>query len=263
MRPNSIKRKIARGECVLNGWLSSPNSYGAEVVGHSGFDTVTVDMQHGMIGFDAALPMMQALSSTPAMPLVRVPSLNGPQIMQMLDAGAYGIICPMISTEADARAFVAACRYPPAGERSFGPTRGLLYGGPDYFANANETILTLAMIETRKGLENLDAILAVEGLDGIYIGPNDLCLALGLAPSSEPADAKGRDTIADLRARVAKAGKVSGIVCSGPAAAAQRAAEGFDMVTPGNDAGWLRGWVRAARAEMGEAPSVASGRSGY
>ena len=195
MRPNTVKQKIADGGCVLNGWLSSPNSYGAEVVGHSGFDSVTVDMQHGMIGFDAAMPMLQALSATPAMPIVRVPSLNGPQIMQALDAGAYGIICPMISTEDDARAFVSACRYPPHGERSFGPTRGLLYGGADYFAKANDTILTLAMIETQQGLDNLDAILAVEGLDGVFIGPNDLCLALGLAPSSEPADPKGRDTI--------------------------------------------------------------------
>lgn len=263
MRPNTVKQKIADGGCVLNGWLSSPNSYGAEVVGHSGFDSVTVDMQHGMIGFDAAMPMLQALSATPAMPIVRVPSLNGPQIMQALDAGAYGIICPMISTEDDARAFVSACRYPPHGERSFGPTRGLLYGGADYFAKANDTILTLAMIETQQGLDNLDAILAVEGLDGVFIGPNDLCLALGLAPSSEPADPKGRDTIEDLRARISAAGKISGIFCSGPAAAAARKAQGFDMVTPGNDTGWLRGWAQAALAEMGETTGGTANRSGY
>ena len=251
MRPNAAKRKLAAGGCVLNGWLSVPSGYSAEVVGHGGFDSVTVDMQHGMIGFDAALPMLQALSSTPATPLVRVPALDGPAIMLALDAGAYGVICPMISTAAEARALVSACRYPPSGTRSFGPTRGLLYGGADYTAHADDEMLVLAMIETREGLDNVDAILAVEGLDGVFVGPNDLCLAFGCAPASEPSESKAHDAILSVRDRAAAAGKVSGIFCSGPGAAARRRDEGFGLVTPGNDAGWLKAWGRAALDAMG------------
>ena len=113
-----------------------------------GFDSVTVDLQHGMIGFDAAVAMLQAIASTPAVPLARVSRNEPALVMQLLDAGAYGIICPMISTVAEAELFVSACRYPPRGQRSFGPARGLLYGGPDYFDHADGEILTLAMLET-------------------------------------------------------------------------------------------------------------------
>ena len=122
MRRNEIKAAWAEGRGVVNGWLGMPCAYAAEVVGHAGFDAVTVDLQHGMIGFDQAIAMLQALSATPAQPFARVSTNDGPQIMRLLDAGAYGLICPMISTAEQARALVAACRYPPVGNRSFGPT---------------------------------------------------------------------------------------------------------------------------------------------
>src|SRR5690554_2533342 len=161
-----------------------------------------------MIGFDSALPMFQALSATPAIPLARVPVNDGAQIMRLLDAGAYGIICPMISTVDDAARFVSACRYPPKGDRSFGPSRGLLYGGADYYHHADNEILRIGMIETREGLANLDDILSVEGLDGIYIGPNDLSLALGEAPSSEPTAAEVVQAIAHIQERATAHNKI-------------------------------------------------------
>lgn len=248
MRRNEIRALKAAGRPIVNAWLSIGAPYAAEAIAHQGFDSATVDCQHGMIGFDVALAMLQAISTTTAVPLVR-PSCNDPaEIMRYLDAGAYGVICPMISTAADAAALVSACRYPPAGSRSFGPARGLLYGGADYLDAANQELLVLAMIETAEGLDNVDAIVATPGLDGIYVGPNDLALTLGHAPASESADPIVMAAIERIRAAVKAAGKLSGIFCSGGAAAARRITEGFDLVTPGNDAALLRATMAAAVA---------------
>ncbi|MHB1249641.1 MAG: HpcH/HpaI aldolase family protein [Polaromonas sp.] len=263
MRSNHLKEMCQRREAAVNGWLTIASPYAAEVMGHQGFDAVTVDMQHGMIGFAQAVGMFQALSATPALPLARV-SCNDPALlMQMLDAGAYGIICPMISSVEEARSFVSACRYPPLGTRSFGPTRGLLYGGPDYFQRANHEILTLAMIETRAGLDALEAILAVDGLDGVFVGPNDLSLAMGKAPKSEPDDKEVRDAIVHICARTLADGKIPGIFCSGGDAAARRIAEGFLLVTPGTDVALLsqaaRRAVDAARNQNSSARPAGAG----
>ncbi|HZZ13927.1 MAG TPA: aldolase/citrate lyase family protein [Paraburkholderia sp.] len=238
MRPNLVKQKFLAGEPVVNAWLSIPSSYAAEIVASQGFDSVTVDLQHGMVGFDAALGMLQAISITSATPLVRCPSLNGPEIMRLLDAGAYGVICPSIDTPAMAREFVAACRYPGIGTRSFGPARGILYGGADYFARANDTVLALAMIESQSALDNLEAILDTPGLDGIYIGPNDLALSLGVAPTAEPHEVVQR-AIERILGAVRERGLLAGMFCSDGGAACRRLEQGFHLVTPGNDANAL------------------------
>lgn len=236
-------------EPIFNAWLSIGSSYLAEIVAHGGYDAVTVDCQHGMLGWDAAFAMLQAISTTDAVPLVR-PTDNVPgEIMRWLDAGAYGIICPMISTRAQAEALVAACRYPPVGSRSHGPSRGLLYGGADYPAHANDEILVLAMIETREGLENVADIVATPGLDGIYLGPNDLALALGQRPVSESDDPVICDAVERIRSAAQSAGKIAGIFCSGGPGAARRIDEGFDLVTPGNDALLLKGAIAASLAQ--------------
>lgn len=248
MRRNRLRDMKTAGTPIINAWLSIADGYAAESVALQGFDAATIDCQHGMIGFDAAIDLLQAVSATPAIPLVRPSANNGPEIMRLLDAGAYGVICPMISTAADAAALVSACRYPPTGTRSFGPARGLLYGGADYLAQANDEILVLAMIETAEGLANLDAIVATPGLDGIYVGPNDLALALGHAPVSESKERALIDAVERIRAAVVAAGKIAGIFCSSGAGAAQRVAEGFDLVTPGNDAALLRAACAAAVA---------------
>jgi 4-hydroxy-2-oxoheptanedioate aldolase len=242
MRTNPVKQAWRAGNSALNGWLAIGAGYSAEVVGHQGFDAVTVDLQHGMIGFDQAVAMLQ-----PALRMARVPANTPAEIMHLLDAGAYGIICPMISTAAEARAFVAACTYVPAGTRSYGPARGLLYGGADYFAGANDEIIKLAMIKTNEGLANLEAILAVEGLDGIYVGPNDLCLALGVAPAPESDAPLFVAAIAKILNQVRQSGKVAGIFCSSGTAAAMRIVQGFRLVTPGSDVTLLSAAVADAR----------------
>jgi 4-hydroxy-2-oxoheptanedioate aldolase len=254
MRPNKLKELVRSGQPAFNAWLSIPSSYSAEVLGHQGFDSVTVDLQHGMIGFDAAVPMLQAISSTPAVPMVRVSKNDYALVMQLLDAGAYGVICPMISSVKEAQDFVSYCRYPPTGQRSFGPARGLLFGGTDYAAHANQEILAFAMLETREAVAHAEAILSVDGLDGIYVGPNDLCLSYGVPPVAESKEPAIVECIGHLAAMSKQKGKISGIFCSSGEGAAQRISEGFDIVTPGNDVGLLS---RAAR----EAITVARSRS--
>lgn len=253
MRENKLRAKKAAGEPIVNAWLSIGAPYAAEAIAHQGFDSATIDCQHGMIGFDLAVTMLQAISATPAIPMVRPSGLHPTEIMRFLDAGSYGIICPMISTVDDAAMLVRSCRYPPFGERSFGPARGLLYGGTDYLDHADREILVLAMIETVSGLENIDAILSVEGLDGIYVGPNDLGMALGRRPANEPDDELVSSAIEHVRERTAAHGLISGIFCSNGPAAAMRIRQGFDLVTPGNDAALLRGaMAQAVAATRGE-----------
>lgn len=251
MRANPLKRWPGERGAIVNGWLSIGSSYAAEIVAHGGFDAVTVDCQHGMMGWETALVMLQAISTTSATPIARCAANDPAAIMRLLDAGAYGIICPMVSTRDDAERFVAACRYPPLGCRSFGPSRGLLYGGADYFKYADGEILTLAMIETVQGIENLEDIVATPGLDGVYVGPNDLAVALGYPPVPESDEPHMMDAVERIRSAASDAGKMTGIFCSGGAGAAMRAAQGFDLVTPGNDAMLLKGAIAAAMSAVG------------
>lgn len=250
MRSNRLRTLHAQRTPILSAWLSIPSSYAAEVTAHQGFDAVTLDLQHGMIGFEQAVAMLQAISTTEAVPLVRPSQADPAEIMKLLDAGAYGIVCPMISTRADAERLVACCRYPPAGTRSFGPARGLLYGGADYLTGANQEILVLAMIETEEGIANLDAIVATPGLDGIFIGPNDLALALGRAPKPEHDDPYVIGRVARIRQAAQAQGLLAGIFASGPAGAVQRVREGFDLVVPGNDVMLLRTTMQRTVAEV-------------
>lgn len=262
MRPNVVRTRLAASEVVVNGWLSIASAYAAEGVAHSGAHAVTVDLQHGMLGFADALSMLQAISASPAAPLVRVPGLDPAQIMHLLDAGAYGVICPMISTPEQAAALVFACRYPPTGKRSFGPSRGLLYGGPDYVAKADETIMVIPMIETAEAVARIDDILDVDGIDMIYIGPNDLAFELdGHSGFPRP---KSESAIADVLNAATRRGIPAGIFCSSGEEARSRVKQGFRLVTPGNDFGHLtRSMKEAVRVTLDLDPSEAAVKHGY
>ena len=183
MRKNKLKQMFKEGKPIVNAWLQIPSAFSAEVMSHQGWDSCTIDMQHGVVDYPNALTMLQAISTTETIPLARVNWNEPGQIMKILDAGCYGVICPMVSNRKEAENFVRACQYPPKGYRSFGPIRGLLYGGADYSKHADFEILKLAMIETKEALEKLDEILDTPNLDGIYIGPADLSLAIGQKPS--------------------------------------------------------------------------------
>jgi len=237
---NAVREVWGQGACVINGWVSSGSPLVAELLSLSGFDSVTVDLQHGFVGMDGALAMLQAISHGHSLPMARCASNDLGQINKLLDAGAEGIICPLVDTAEDCRRFVEACRYPPAGRRSFGPTRPALLHGAGYFAAANSGIVTLAMIETRQGLENVDAILTVAGLDGLFVGPSDLAIALGEEPGAFGRVAVVDDAVRHILARSKAAGRAAGIFCGSAEQARTMREAGFDLVTPGHDIAFLR-----------------------
>ncbi|MGI9335722.1 MAG: HpcH/HpaI aldolase family protein, partial [Gammaproteobacteria bacterium] len=180
----------AAGRGALNAWLSIPSTVTAELAGKQDFDSVTVDLQHGLNDYTSALPMLQALATSNATAMARVPWLEPGIIMKLLDAGALGLICPMVNSREEAEALVRYSNYPPKGERSFGPTRAVVHYGADYFEHANDTVVTLAMVETERALSQLDDIVKTKGLTGVYIGPSDLRLSMGYQPKldqEEPA----------------------------------------------------------------------------
>ena len=179
MRPNRIRQLWASGKPALNCWITLPGTLAAEMLAHQGWDSLTVDLQHGASDFASMCAMFAAISTTETVPLMRVAWNTPGEVMRALDAGAYGVICPNIDSVEECARFVGACRYPPDGYRSYGPKRGLLYGGPDYVHHANDTVLAIIQIETLQGLQRVDEIAQVEGLDMRYVGPSDLGLALG------------------------------------------------------------------------------------
>ena len=236
MRENRLRTLWKADQAVLNGWLAIGNSFSAETMAHQGWDSLTIDMQHGVIDYAAMVTMLQAISTTATVPVVRVPWLEPGIVMKSLDAGAYGIICPMVNTREDAQKLVAWTHYAPQGARSFGPVRALLYGGADYAAKANETVVAFAMIETAQALDNLDAILSVEGLDAIYIGPSDLSLALGCKPVFDDVDPPVAQAIDHIVARAKHHGVVAGVHNGRADVARARVEKGFRFVTLGSDA---------------------------
>jgi 4-hydroxy-2-oxoheptanedioate aldolase len=235
VRENKLKSIWARGEAVVNGWLSIPSSFSAEVMANQGFDSLTVDMQHGVIDYQVAVTMLQGISTTGAMPMARVPWNDPARLMKILDAGAYGVICPMVNTRAEAEALVRACKYPPRGYRSWGPVRASIYAGADYGDHANDDIVVMPMIETAEAMKNLDDILSVPGVDGVYVGPSDLSLALGLKPRLDQTDAP----VVEAQQKIAEAckrhGVVAGIHNSTATYALKMIAQGYQFVTLASD----------------------------
>lgn len=235
MRENRLRTLWQAGRPAINGWLAMPGSFSAEVMAHQGWDTLTIDLQHGLIDEQAMVAMLQAISTTPTVPIVRVPWLEPGILMKALDAGAYGVICPMVSTREDAQQLVAWTSYAPRGTRSYGPIRAALYAGADYAQHADATVVRFAMIETAAALDHLDAILSVEGLDAIYIGPSDLSLALGCKPQFDDVDPPVAQAIAHVVERARAHGVAAGIHCGRADVAKARIAMGFRFVTAGTD----------------------------
>lgn len=216
-----------------------PSAVSAEMVAGLGFDYVCVDLQHGAIEYSAALGMVQGVRAAGALPICRVPSNDAEQIMKVLDAGALGVVVPMVSTAEEAAYAVAACRYPPNGVRSFGPVLASLVTGSREPADL-ERVACVVMIETAEGLENADEIAATPGLDGIFVGPVDLALALGLPPTYEEPEGEHADAVERIRRACGEHGIVAGIQCDGGHRAARRRQQGFGMVTIAHDAAFLR-----------------------
>jgi 4-hydroxy-2-oxoheptanedioate aldolase len=235
-------------EATIGGWCSIPSPFSAELMGRCGFDWVCIDTQHGVIGYDQMMPMLQALSITATPAFVRVPWNQPDHIMKALDAGAQGVIVPMVSTEEDAKAAVAAAKYPPVGMRSWGPIRAA-FDVPDYSPEtANRRTIVAVMIETPGGVENLDAILAVPGVDAVYVGPSDLALGHGMTPTLAPTDPDHVRLIETIVDRCREHRIVAGIHCDSVETVRRWHARGYGMFTVGSDAALMRGAATAAVA---------------
>jgi 4-hydroxy-2-oxoheptanedioate aldolase len=249
MRENKLKQLWQEGKTALNAWLTIPNAWTAETMAHVGFDAITIDMQHGLADYQTAVSMLQAISTTDAVPLARVPWNEPVTIMRLLDAGVYGLVCPMINSREEAEAFVGACRYPPLGFRSYGPIRANVYAGDDYFEHANQTVITLAMIETAQAMENLEEIVSTPGLDGVYVGTVDLSISMGLAGLGDLDDPQLQHALNRIMTQIVKHNRVAGIHASSPEDAESLSAQGFRLITAVNDTNLLRNAAKNALAQ--------------
>jgi 4-hydroxy-2-oxoheptanedioate aldolase len=243
--PRSLNATWSNGGRARGMWLTSPDTASAEVAGDLGFDFINIDLQHGLIDYASAVRILQTLSGGESVITCRVPSNESGIIGKVLDAGAMGVIIPMVNTADDAVRAVRACRYVPTGGRSYGPIRARRVHGADYATWANDLVSCIPMIETAEAIENLDAILDVEGIDAVYIGPSDLAVSLGLPPGLDNPDPRFQDAVASVLAGCKRRSITAGIH-SGPPVAAARLAEGFGMVTVATDLLALESGARAA-----------------
>src|SRR6201991_5013009 len=247
---NMLKKRLQAGKACVNAWLAIPNGFSAEVLAQCGWDSVTVDLQHGVQDYLSMVTCFQAMQAHPVMPMVRLP-WNEPGIIgKVLDAGAYGLICPMVNTKAEAENLVAYSKYPPRGTRSNGPIRSGMYGSAGtYQQTANDEIVLLPMMETKTAVENMESILDVEGIDGVYIGPSDLGFSYGLVPKLDPEEPE----ILKIYEKIIKEGgkrKLNpGLHCSGAVGAAKAINMGFKLVTLSNESGLMATYAKMQIAE--------------
>lgn len=231
-----------------NIWLSIPDPFSAMVAARAGFDSATLDMQHGLFDEAAVATTLMALGEPRPKRYVR-PLANDPAMIgKLLDMGADGLIVPMVNSVGDALKLSAACFYPPRGARSFGPMLAALRAGAAPYSGGTADFEIYAMIETREGLDAAAAIAAVDGITGLFVGPNDLGLALGLGPGSDREEPEALRALARIVSAAHETGKRAGIFCTAPAYAHRMAEMGFDMVTITSDAASLRAGAAAALA---------------
>jgi 4-hydroxy-2-oxoheptanedioate aldolase len=249
----------------LNGWCSIGNAFTAEIMAAQGFDSVTVDMQHGALDYTDLLPMLQAMRASGPTLMARVPWLDPAHVMKALDAGVEGVICPMIGTADEAARLVSYMRYPPDGIRSFGPTRAVFAHGAGYGAGANARVMAFAMIETAEGLTNLEAIVATPGLEGIYVGPNDLAMSVSAGRLPSGLDREEPEMQAHLKAiaeACARHGRIAAIHCGTADYAAKAVGWGYRMVTVGGDVRFLSAGAAEAVASFRRLTGGEAGKAG-
>jgi 4-hydroxy-2-oxoheptanedioate aldolase len=259
MFENALKAVWADGRQAVGGWATLGSPFATEILAAAGFDYVCIDLQHGLSHFDAMAPMLIATARTGTTPLVRVPFNATPYMGKALDAGAQGLIIPMVNSGEDARAAVSACRYAPAGVRSFGPVRASLFAAGMSTGEVNAQVLCLPMVETRGAVDRIEEICSTPGVDGIYIGPADLAITYGLPPYGDPAPTRLVEAIERIRSCAAQHGLPVGIHTGGGSHTRHYLDAGFDMVTVSTDAALLRATVLselAAARGAGEAASA-------
>ena len=244
MRGNHVRRRLAAGEPSIGTWLSLPSPEAAEFVSKIGFDWLVVDAEHSPVDILTLARMFAAMANSDTAPMVRIPWNSPENFKRVLDAGAWGIVVPMVNSRAEAEQAVEAMRYYPQGSRSVGGGRhGLSFssGGTDYYRNANDELLLVLQIEHIKGVENADEILSVPGVDACFIGPNDLAasMGLGLGVPLESEESTLVEAIQHIRSAAIRNGVAPGVHCSHAAAVNQRIAEGFQFCAMASEMRYL------------------------
>ncbi len=245
--PNPLKTAWAEGRKTFGVWSMMPDAFGAELIARAGYDYVCVDGQHGLADFSSMVSSFQSVGASGATPLARVLSNDAGLIGRVLDAGALGVIVPLVNDAEEAARAIAACRYPPDGVRSYGPVRATEVVGSKVPEDLAGEVLCFVMVETREGLEQVEEIAATPGLDGIYIGPSDLAISLDLAPTLEITEKAHVEAVRRIRAACEEHEIVCGIHCGSGEWARKHVETGFEMVTVTMDTKLL---TEAARREL-------------
>lgn len=255
----NLRARWAKNDATFGVWSALPCAFSVELLAVPGIAYVCVDQQHGLVDYSDLVSMTRAAEGRGVVPITRVPANESWLIARSLDAGAQGVIVPLVNTAAEAAAAVAACRYPPKGVRSFGPIRSAVVSGRD-MAVLGDGVLCFVMVETREALENIDAIAATPGLDGIYIGPADLALGLGLPPDLDKNEPEHVEAVERIRLACQRSGIVAGIQCASGASGRKYAEQGFGLVTIAKDSALLQAGIRRelkAATEAAGAPAKA------
>jgi 4-hydroxy-2-oxoheptanedioate aldolase len=249
-----LRGRLVSGPSLVTGWVSLPEPLVGEACVRAGFEAVLVDMQHGLVDVGAAFRLITAIRRTGGRVMVRIPVGETQTASRLLDAGADAVVAPMIESAADAAAFAATMKYPPLGERSWGPTRAVQLSGGDagsYRTSANHGTLAIAMIETRAALDAADEILALPGIDGLFVGPSDLSIALSGGTVLDVDSADNVAAISRIASAARAAGKFAGIYAHDGAHARTYFAAGYSFVTVASDVGYLTAGARALIADCG------------
>jgi len=250
-----LSEGLRAGSPMLSAWCGIQEPAVAGLLAREAFDAVTLDMQHGSVDLSAALRALPLVAAAGKPGLVRIPVGDYATASRLLDAGASGVIAPMVNTVEDARRFAAFVKYPPLGERSWGPHGALTLSGlqpGEYFAQANGHAVSFAMVETREALAIVDEILATPGVDGIFIGPSDLSIALSNGAGVNATSREVEEALEHALARAKAAGKLAGVYAVTGDNAARRRAQGFQLIALGSDTAMLRAgaqsFLNAARS---------------
>lgn len=247
----TFPERLKAGSPVLTAWCGLPEPSVPGILAREAFDAVVMDLQHGSIDFAAALQAVPLVAAAGKPALVRIPVGDFASASRFLDAGVSGVIAPMINTIEDARRFAGFMKFPPVGERSWGAYGALSLSGMEageYLQKANDLTVSFAMVETREALAIIDDILAVPGIDGIFIGPSDLSIALSGGTALNPTGAEVDKALDHAVSRAKAAGKFAAIYAVSGARAAELSAKGFHMVSIGSDISMLRAGAHAALA---------------